>query len=287
MQDGQIDYSSYSRPELVEALAAINRDKFPRNYENLRKALETAPIESAQVQGAPPAEPTQPPDPLSLVPRSAYMALRRHSSDAANAMLVPSLVILATSWMQPAVTVAYVVTSSVQLICWAVLAVRLHRLILLSPAASETATLREYGWYLAWTLSMLGLIAVWVAAPLLLKEPGVFVLWLLVGLPAMVYFSARLSLILPDRALGQTTPLRLVWSWSTDKGWTLVFFVVAPAGAINALVGFATKLLPTPWGLFLQMLLLILVTAFQIASLSCAYQLLALQGDGRETEHGA
>jgi predicted branched-subunit amino acid permease len=31
---------------LVEALAAINPDKFPRNYENLRKALETASIES-------------------------------------------------------------------------------------------------------------------------------------------------------------------------------------------------------------------------------------------------
>jgi hypothetical protein len=202
-------------------------------------------------------------------------------------MLVPSLVILATSWIQPRLTVAYVVTFAVQLICWAVLAVRLHRLILLSPAASATATRREYGWYLAWTLGILGLVAVWIAVPLLLKKPGVLVLWLLVGLPALLYFNARLSLVLPDRALGQSTSLSSVWSWSKGRGWTLVFFVFAPAAAINAVVGFATKLLPTPWGLFLQMLLLILVTAFQIASLSCAYQLLALQSEGKETEHGA
>jgi uncharacterized RDD family membrane protein YckC len=39
MNDGQIDYSSFTRRELVEALDGINREKYPRNYENLRKAL--------------------------------------------------------------------------------------------------------------------------------------------------------------------------------------------------------------------------------------------------------
>lgn len=277
MQDGQIDYSIYSRRELVEALAAINRDKFPGNYENLRKALESAPS-------------TEPPHPaalLSLVPRSAYRALRRHWSDAAKAMLVPSLAIIATSWIQPGVTLAYIVAFAAQLICWVVIAVRLHRLILVSPAASATATRHEYGWYLTWSLSMLGLIAMWVAAPLIPQKPGVLVLWFLVGLPAIFYLSARLSLVLPDRALGQSTSLPSIWSWSTGKGWTLVLLVFAPAEAIYALVVFATKSLPTPWDLFLQMPLLILVGAFQIASLSCAYQLLSLQSDAKEAGHGA
>ena len=39
MADGDIDYRGYSDAELGEALRAIDRERFPRNYKNLRSAL--------------------------------------------------------------------------------------------------------------------------------------------------------------------------------------------------------------------------------------------------------
>ncbi len=39
MTDGEIDYDGYSNAELHEALQAIDREKYPRNYENLQAAL--------------------------------------------------------------------------------------------------------------------------------------------------------------------------------------------------------------------------------------------------------
>jgi hypothetical protein len=38
--DGDIDYSNYTRRELEEALAGINKNKYPKNYANLSIAYE-------------------------------------------------------------------------------------------------------------------------------------------------------------------------------------------------------------------------------------------------------
>ena len=38
--DGNIDYSRYTRLELEEALSGINKDRYPKNYANLRSAYE-------------------------------------------------------------------------------------------------------------------------------------------------------------------------------------------------------------------------------------------------------
>ena len=43
-EDGMIDYSSYSIPELQEAAASIDAQAFPRNYSNLQDALRRARI---------------------------------------------------------------------------------------------------------------------------------------------------------------------------------------------------------------------------------------------------
>lgn len=40
MRDGDIDYSRYTLIELEEALAGINENLYPRNFENLRFAYE-------------------------------------------------------------------------------------------------------------------------------------------------------------------------------------------------------------------------------------------------------
>ena len=40
MHDGDIDYSKFTLLELEEALAGINRQRYPRNYANLRSTYE-------------------------------------------------------------------------------------------------------------------------------------------------------------------------------------------------------------------------------------------------------
>ncbi|WP_395621692.1 hypothetical protein [Dokdonella sp.] len=40
MRDGDIDYSSYGLSELEEALAGINRQRYPKNFENLYTAYQ-------------------------------------------------------------------------------------------------------------------------------------------------------------------------------------------------------------------------------------------------------
>lgn len=52
MQDGDIDYSRYTIDELEEALAGINRDMYPRNYQNLRAAHERLSASRAPVPHA-------------------------------------------------------------------------------------------------------------------------------------------------------------------------------------------------------------------------------------------
>jgi len=41
--DGHIDYSSYDRAQLEEALSGIDRDQYPKNYQNLVHELSTRP----------------------------------------------------------------------------------------------------------------------------------------------------------------------------------------------------------------------------------------------------
>jgi uncharacterized RDD family membrane protein YckC len=60
MEDGQIDFSQYSRRELEEAMSSIDERRFPRNYANLLQAFEhatTADEASGSPSTLPPLEP--------------------------------------------------------------------------------------------------------------------------------------------------------------------------------------------------------------------------------------
>jgi hypothetical protein len=54
MSDGDIDYSTFTVRELEEALAGINRQKYPKNYANLRSAFDqrSAEIDAASARPA-------------------------------------------------------------------------------------------------------------------------------------------------------------------------------------------------------------------------------------------
>lgn len=59
--DGQIDYSGYSLYDLEEALKSIDPVRFPRNYENLQRAIDYARAHPAGY--GPPTRPPAPPVP--------------------------------------------------------------------------------------------------------------------------------------------------------------------------------------------------------------------------------
>jgi hypothetical protein len=65
MRDGDIDYSKFTLLELEEALTGINRQSYPKNYENLRSTYEqkvgalAVPLSSATVT----SDPVERPDP--------------------------------------------------------------------------------------------------------------------------------------------------------------------------------------------------------------------------------
>jgi hypothetical protein len=58
-QDGDIDYSKYSKDQLEEALAGINAEKYPRNYANLRSAY----VAAAEAHPVPVPEPMKEAEP--------------------------------------------------------------------------------------------------------------------------------------------------------------------------------------------------------------------------------
>jgi hypothetical protein len=51
--DGDIDYSRFSRAQLEDALTRVDRARYPRNYENLRRELDARAPEPHQVARAP------------------------------------------------------------------------------------------------------------------------------------------------------------------------------------------------------------------------------------------
>ena len=53
--DGDIDYSRYTLRELEEALAGINKLRYPKNYANLRSAYERVTGHRAETHGPGPA----------------------------------------------------------------------------------------------------------------------------------------------------------------------------------------------------------------------------------------
>lgn len=63
--DGQIDYSTYTYPELLQALNSIDRHTYPKNYANLERAIEqVSPAMREAYEAAPPSAPEFPDDEL-------------------------------------------------------------------------------------------------------------------------------------------------------------------------------------------------------------------------------
>jgi len=159
-----------------------------------------------------------------------------------------------------------------------VLAVRVHRYLLMEPDQASADSIGLYfifGVFLVLGLLMLVLVRL-VLKPL--AELGA-----LISLPVMIgcmYAVARLSLVLPDRAMGRSSSLVSVWSWSHRNGWKLFAVLFLPLLLCQIALGLLTFWMePLPSNIA-NNLLNIPITIFGVALLSQAY--LELAGSAAE-----
>lgn len=158
------------------------------------------------------------------------------------------------------------------------IAVRTHRHILLGRDGDEAVSLlANYLRFAVWGL-VIAVIGGLLCFPIILAASFVpasvfFLIAFFIGafLPA-VYVMARLSLLLPDRAIGQATPLEVVWTWSDRNGWNLVgALYLMPFVLILAISGLTYKT-PDYVRNVVAATTYVPMVVFQVALLSVAYR---------------
>lgn len=132
------------------------------------------------------------------------------------------------------------------------IAVQVHRGILLQRTdrvgAPPIKSLIRYAlWFIFANLVLLipGVIFAVLNALLPFARSPVWLATLL-GLISGLYLSARVSLILPNRAVGQTEPLGNVWQWSSGNGWKLVGALYIPLLVLSIPTGLLALLFHVP-----------------------------------------
>lgn len=161
-----------------------------------------------------------------------------------------------------------------RLAVYVLLAINIHRLILLGPQSvppfgAGPFGLREWrylGWSCAQILAAAGVVM--VCAPLVaLSEP----LGLFVALLTAAWLISRMALLLPEIALGRSMDVGAVWRLGKGAGFGLAVMVVAVPllGAVLMLPLVASGYLLLQW---LGITGSLLSVAFAVAGLSLAWQ---------------
>ncbi|MEH6672083.1 hypothetical protein [Halopseudomonas sp.] len=204
----------------------------------------------------------------------AWAGLQREPAALRRAVMAPVLLWALVSVVP--VSEHWLVSLSIGVIgvgAYVVLAVRVHRYLLMEPDQASADSIGLYfifGVFLVLGLLMLVLVSL-VLKPL--AELGA-----LISLPVMIgcmYAVARLSLVLPDRAMGRSSSLVSVWSWSHRNGWKLFAVLFLPLLLCQIALGLLTFWMePLPSNIA-NNLLNIPITIFGVALLSQAYLELA------------
>ena len=219
--------------------------------------------------------------------QAAWASLTRDPNALMRAVLVPVLALIPITVVQLGVVaggIAWWQAIAVSCVLYAVLATNIHRLILLNKTGTPpllppfSAT---FGFAL-WAL-LTGLLA-----SLIMLIPGIPLAFLasffggaaafvFTGLLMLIfcYVMARLSLILPDRAIGQSHTLSENIDWSKDNGVQLALALFVAPFLASALIGGLEHVLPNH--IALSALIGVantVVLVVEIALLSVAYQAL-------------
>jgi hypothetical protein len=203
--------------------------------------------------------------------RNAYTALRVDAQRILRLALVPSFLIVAADLLPAINTLSSVATRVLSFVAYAVLAIGIHRHILLPDVEKRLFPRPMVLFIFSTWIAFISLIGLAFLAPvMLLGAPSKFLLPLVL-IPSF-YLSSRASLVLPDRALGHSTPLNDIWRWSFGNGWKLTAVLFLPPFLMNVLMGLVTLGADKELRQLVKAIASIPVLIFEVALLSCAYR---------------
>lgn len=211
--------------------------------------------------------------------REAYRALRRDSARVLRLAIGPAFLLVSTKLVPSSNSFLDWTAELLAFGAYVALAVAIHRHVLLSDSEkARPATVKTHVTFglAVIAVSVLGVMFVMPVSMLgnlmLGNSPATAMLLGLVASVLAFYFVARLSLALPDRAIGRAAAVADVWRWSTNNGWNLVGVLFLPAFIVNLPVAIISSVSDTVMGQVVTALASIPVLIFEVALLSCAYR---------------
>jgi hypothetical protein len=208
---------------------------------------------------------------IADVVRKAYAALRIDRQRVLRLAAAPAFLIVAADILPKTNTLVAIATGVLSFLAYVVLAVRIHRHILLPDSekhvSAQPMVLFNFGTWVA----LISLIGILFLAPIMFFDAAPKALLPLMLIPSF-YLAARASLALPDRALGNSAPLSDLWRWSAGNGWKLTAVLFLPPFLINVLIVAATFGAHKELKQLITAIASIPVLIFEVALLSCAYR---------------
>lgn len=214
--------------------------------------------------------------------QQAWQALQQDGRRLLASIAPPVLVIFVMQVIPAPNAVLGAAAIAVAVAAYAVLAVRVHRHVLL-PQGGEPAVHTLYGMYAVWAI-YITLMAGLVFVPVVMISSRIPAggIWLLPGLAAGLYLLSRLSLLLPDRAVGGSAAVDRVWAWSRGNGWKLTATLCIPPFLLNFPLASVVSLMQKEIGAAVEAAVSIPIAIFQVALMSCTYRSLKDRGPPAE-----
>ncbi|MEC8859276.1 MAG: hypothetical protein VYE29_04660 [Pseudomonadota bacterium] len=197
----------------------------------------------------------------------AWKEISKSPNELMKAIALPSLLVILLELI-PEQFMWSVVGQIATTLVYAVLAIKIHRYVLLSDSERGAETrASDLLHYIGWSTAILVLIGIAMVAT---AWTGAFVL--LVGFLPAFYITSRMSLILPNRALGRRDSVAYLWKLSGNNGWKLTCVLLVPPMVIATLISLATISFNEKLRALVFVTSAVPIIVFSITLLSVAYR---------------
>lgn len=208
-----------------------------------------------------------------LVLKTAVSSLLEDPS-ALMRQIWPPLLLLVIGTVLTVISMSTVVLGGVlNFVGYILLAVAVHRYILVNELVGidEGVTKASFLYFL-WLIGI-GLVSalIFVLPALLLAPLGISTILLFGAIP-VAYVTSRMSLVLPDRAIGRDTDIKEVWEVSRGNGWKLTVILVLLPTLLSLPFGLLQWVLPGGLSVLVEVLAAAPLVILNVALLSVAYR---------------
>ncbi len=213
---------------------------------------------------------------ILLVLRTAVSSLLAAPSALIRQIWPPLLLLVIGTALSVASISTEALGSVLSFVGYILLAVAVHRYILADELVDKDDGLAKASFlYFLWLIGI-GLVSafVFMLPTLLLLQFGVPAIVILVTLP-VAYVTSRMSLVLPDRAIGRDTEINVVWAISQGNGWKLTIILALLPIVLSLPFGLLQWVLPGGLYALVEVLTAAPLIILNVALLSVAYRQLS------------